>query len=855
MDMQCYVYTTEQYDNDAKKYGETKIVDKVRNIIKQNSNVSDLFYYADDCLCVYKNKKFKHLSAYKDFQTFKGIVRIFVFTHIFTGDSRDYARVLLEANKALYNPTLPPDYISKERREAISLEWNKYLKEVSDAFDTVESVGFTVDSGLINRLGIELVGKAETAVSELIKNSYDADATVVTVEFLNTDTKGGTLIISDNGLGMTEEQLINGFMRISSTEKIHNPKSQLFKRTRAGKKGIGRFATQRLGEHLTITTQAKDSYQVTTIDIDWNLYKSDTDLESIKFPLTRELVEFQKSGTRLEISGLREKWTTSSIEKIFSYVNSLFQPDYLSDRSRINNIAVKNEASFKFTFLKDGVEVKNVVEDFYDKALVVIEGYVSDDHKGMVSIDSKQLITEYHDVIDVEYDDKNIGETITTFPALANVRFKAYYFIYERDKYKSISSNEMTFLKDMSKYVSGIRLYRNGFRVLPFGEPTDDWLHINQRWSGVSGTNIPFSTKHLYGFVEILDDEDENGSIFQETSSREGLIENEALRQLVNFVSSALEIVRLKLQPIIKKQKSQSKTDFTISSELKNKSNKEAIDTYKKDIVSAIDSSPVYNKDEKKQKKAEVEVRVKQIKELIKENEMLRVLASLGLNIGEFAHEVRTLQNYIYNNIYSLKSLVSDENALPFLNGITNSFDELFSYTNYFGVAVSQNLDREKKPIEINKVVKQFVRTIQDGIEIEVKQLNYGAVTIPMHLSEWSSILSNLYSNSKKAIKRKGCQGKILIQIGIEDNNTFLLFNDNGDGINESDKESVFDAFFTTSRPVSYDSPSNEQLIGTGLGLKIIKDIVVGNKGTINIVTPSNGYSTCFKITIPKNNN
>lgn len=720
--------------------------------------------------------------------------------------------------------------------------------------EDIKEVGFTVDSGLINRLGIELVGKAETAVSELIKNAYDADAREVTVEFKNTDEKGGSLIISDTGLGMTKEQLIMGFMRISSTEKVHNPKSVRYGRARAGKKGIGRFATQRLGEQLTIITQSLNSPNAVKITIDWNKYSIDTDIESITFPII-EVEKEKEEGTTLIINNLREKWSVSSIEKIFSYVNSLFQPDYLSDRSRNNNIAVKNEASFKFTFLKDGVEVKNVVEDFYDKALVVIEGYVSDDHKGMVSIDSKQLTTEYHDVIDVEYDDKNIGETITTFPALANVRFKAYYFIYERDKYKSISSNEMTFLKDMSKYVSGIRLYRNGFRVLPFGEPTDDWLHINQRWSGVSGTNIPFSTKHLYGFVEILDDEDENGSIFQETSSREGLIENEALRQLVNFVSSALEIVRLKLQPIIKKQKSQSKTDFTISSELKNKSNKEAIDTYKKDIVLAIDSSPVYNKDEKKQKKAEVEVRVKQIKELIKENEMLRVLASLGLNIGEFAHEVRTLQNYIYNNIYSLKSLVSNEDALTFLNGITNSFDELFSYTNYFGVAVSQNLDREKKPIEINKVVKQFVRTIQDGIEIEVKQLNYGAVTIPMHLSEWSSILSNLYSNSKKAIKRKGCQGKILIQIGIEDNNTFLLFNDNGDGINESDKESVFDAFFTTSRPVSYDSPSNEQLIGTGLGLKIIKDIVVGNKGTINIVTPSNGYSTCFKITIPKNNN
>lgn len=717
----------------------------------------------------------------------------------------------------------------------------------------INEVGFTVDSGLVSRLGIELVGKAETAVSELIKNSYDADATEVTVEFLNTDERGGTLIITDNGVGMTEAQLINGFMRISSTEKIHNPKSLLFGRTRAGKKGIGRFATQRLGEHLTITTQARNSYQQTRIEIDWNMYVSDTDLESIKFPLKRELVEFQRSGTQLRISGLREKWTKSSIEKIFSYVNSLFQPNYLSERSKTNNIAVINEASFKFTFSKDGAVIKNAVESFYDNALVVIEGYVGDDHKGIVSIDSLQLKDEIHDITNVEYEDKNIDETISSFPALTNVRFKAYYFIYEKDKYKSISSNDLKVLKEMSNSVSGIRLYRNGFRVLPFGEPTDDWLHINQRWTGVSGTNIPFSTKHLFGFVEILDDESNNGAVFQETSSREGLIENDAFYQLINFVSSSLEIARKKLQPIIKSQRSKNKTDITVSSELKNKSDKEAIETYTNEIVQAINNNSSYDEKEKEQKKAEVEDRVKKIKDLIKENEMLRVLASLGLNIGEFAHEVRTLQNYIFNHIYSLSSFIHDESAQVFLDGIIDNFNELFSYTNYFGVAVSQNLDREKHPVELNRVVKQFVKTMRDGIDIEVEQINYGAVTIPMHLSEWSSILSNLYSNSKKAIKRKNCKGKILIQIGIEGNNTFLLFNDNGDGIKDTDKDFVFDAFFTTSRPVSFDSPSSEQLIGTGLGLKIIKDIVVANKGTISIVKPSEDYATCFKITIPQN--
>src|SRR6218665_824661 len=111
-------------------------------------------------------------------------------------------------------------------------------------------VRFSVDAGIINRLGKELVGRHETAVSELVKNAYDADSTEVKLTFENAWQMGGTLYVEDNGSGMTRDQLINGFMRLSSSEKIHSPISQRYKRTRAGRKGIGRFATQRLGTRL-----------------------------------------------------------------------------------------------------------------------------------------------------------------------------------------------------------------------------------------------------------------------------------------------------------------------------------------------------------------------------------------------------------------------------------------------------------------------------------------------------------------------------------------------------------------------------------------------------------------------------
>ena len=188
------------------------------------------------------------------------------------------------------------------------------------------NVRFTVDAGLINRLGKELVAKEETAVSELIKNAYDADAFLVQLYFMDTDTEGGTLIIEDNGVGMTRNQLINGFMRISSTDKIENPTSERYKRQKAGKKGIGRFSTQRLGKQLTILTQTKDSNEALKVVIDWENFEAQKDLQLIQNQIETVGKGKKSEGTILRIDNLRERWTPVDIKRVYGYVNELLQP-------------------------------------------------------------------------------------------------------------------------------------------------------------------------------------------------------------------------------------------------------------------------------------------------------------------------------------------------------------------------------------------------------------------------------------------------------------------------------------------------------------------------------------------------
>lgn len=722
----------------------------------------------------------------------------------------------------------------------------------------VTNVGFTVDAGLIQRLGYELVGRAETAVSELIKNSYDADATIVNVDFINASAMGGSLIISDNGLGMTKQQLINGFMRISSTDKLHNPTSIRFNRTKAGKKGIGRFAAQRLGERLILVTQTRESTNAIQIEIDWNEYSIDKDITTITFPI-KEIPKEKKEGTTITVQSLREKWTEASIKRIYRYVLDLFQPDYLSERSKVDNLAVQNEESFKVNFNLVSKEGKlpflNDQISIFDKSLAIFEGYVNQNHLGIVTIKSESL--DINDVIEItHHKDEDIN-----FSALTDVYFKIHYFIYDRPMYygDKISGPELKKIQELSKTASGVRLYRNGFRVLPYGEPKDDWTNIDKRWSTESGKiNIPLNNQNLFGFVEIIDP---TGHVFEETASREGLIENNAFYQLSTFINKSLIAARGRIAEKIKIFKEQhNNDDFTQNSYAKEHTAQEMFDKLK----NIIDNK--YTQEEKTQdkeqdtnsKKQEGLEIIKKLENLIEEAGMLRVLAGLGLTIGEFTHEMKQFHSSVYGHICKLNQLNLCNDAQIQVNEIKTIFDNLFCYTDYFGTTISQNTNRKRSPIDLLTVVDRFSRTIKNDLEknrikFNVDAFDFDATTIPMHSSEWNSILYNLYTNSRKAIKRANVIGKILIEVGVEEDNVFINFLDNGDGIPKENISRVFNAFFSTSTPASFDAPNEEQLIGTGLGLKIVKDIIISYKGSISIAPPRKEYSTCFRIKIPKN--
>lgn len=703
-----------------------------------------------------------------------------------------------------------------------------------DIKDFDNGINFTVDAGLIHRLGNELVGRAETAVSELVKNSYDADANNVTLNFIDSDSLNGSLIIEDDGIGMNLEQLINGFMRLSSSDKFHNPVSPNYHRQRAGRKGIGRFATHRLGNKLVIITKTLNSEKALKLEVDWNKYRIDTDLTTIFNPISEIEVDFN-FGTKLIIGDLRDAWSESQIKRVFRYVSDLLQPDYLSDRSTKLNIATKDSNGyFNVKCLKtnnsNSIVIASLDKMIFDNALGIIEGYISNG-EGICEVSSKRFNIEDKIIVD------------GNFNLMNNVHFKVYYFIYNFEWYEGyIPKMEYLKISDIADENGGIKLYRNGFRVLPYGEKGNDWINIEKtNLKTQDNAYVPFNNNNFFGFVEIID---ENGEIFEETSSREGLIENSALTQLTSFVNSSLRQATLRINSARFKEKQKRHTDNFQRAQNSNTKN-DSRSTHQRLL-------------ELKGKDAETDNIIDEVIHQLEETEMLRVLAGIGLNIAEFTHEIRQFIPSFNGSINFLSNQNLTDAAKESLLNLKENFNRFKTYTSYIDNTITQNVNREKQPQNIRKLIAEFKKIISfelNSLSVEFVEEFYGydLYTDSMHPSEWSSILYNLYTNSKKAIKRAS-QEKGIIKIigGKENGKIYLEFMDNGDGIPDKNQDRIFDAFFTTSSPGSSDSSKNESITGTGLGLKIVKDIILAYYGNINVIEPDPEFKTCIRIEIPE---
>lgn len=762
--------------------------------------------------------------------------------------------------KAEIEKLLQSETIDYSRFTSLS---NELLKQDRD------HVRFSVDAGIINRLGKELVGKAETAISELIKNAYDAEASYCNLVFVNAQRPCGILAIEDDGNGMTYDELINGFMRISSSDKVHRPVSPRYKRKKAGKKGIGRFAAQRLGKQLVIITQTEEDSQAIKASINWDDYVIDSDINEVTGQI--EFVEKKRDhGTTLIIKDLYEGWSDAAILRAYRYTEDLLIPEPLS-RERVEWDKTRVDPGFKAFFYRERVSDNSKVVDediaFYDHALAVIDGYIDENGQGYWRFSSPKLGVEA-----TEY--KKIGKTrdndSTVYNSAHSIHFKTYYFIYERSL---IPGSLFTYVKNLGSEMGGIRLYRNGFRVPPYGEKDNDWLGLDESVRRKTYL-FPHQNQSFFGFVEI---DDASSDLFEETSSRQGLIENEALLEIEDFVYRSITTACQEVAALRNRKQTANQKDW--EKKTPNQKMEEALTEFS-DLIgegrddSGKSTSDGKQKEEQRQRYQKVyekiregqEEQEKQTEQLLDKINMLRVLAGLGLAIGEFIHEIKYYFPGFTAEIDHLKKVLDNNlEALERVGTLETNLMAMKSYTTFFGSTISNNARRVLEPVNLKEEINNFEKVIvrdskkaniivednRDDISVLLAEMK----TVPMHKSEWASIFFNLYTNAKKAIKKSANsnQGHILIECAENQKDLVLDFSDNGCGVDESIRKHIFEAFVTTTSAAGQGSPDEEAYTGTGLGLSILHDMISSYGGSICLLeSPKNGYATTFRIEIPK---
>lgn len=407
----------------------------------------------------------------------------------------------------------------------------------------MDELTFRVSTGLKSILGQDLITSDNIAILELVKNSYDAHATKVVITF-----EDDAITISDNGKGMTLSDLQNKWLFVGYSAKSDGTEDasyrSKFKRNFAGAKGIGRISCDRLGSEVWLTTKSEDSQTVEIIHVDWNKFEQSLKKEFDKVPIEHEsrpedyfFPGGSTTGTELKITGFRPdtpEWTRDRITDLKKSLEKMINP---FSGTEDFSIEIKAKA-----FEAEDCE-KRVIIDAADESLTddkiaqirnsivngVIQNTIADVLTIKTTLIESQLIngvitTKLLDRGELMYEIQEIN----AFNKLENVTINLYFLNQSAKK---------TFSHRMGvtpvKY-GNVMLFRNGFRVWPYGESGDDSWKLNQR--AQQGYNRFLGTRDLFGRVDV---ETADVSAFKEVSSRDGgLIMTDAAKQLMEYFST-----------------------------------------------------------------------------------------------------------------------------------------------------------------------------------------------------------------------------------------------------------------------------------------------------------------------------
>lgn len=735
-----------------------------------------------------------------------------------------------------------------------------------------DALQFSVDSSLLFQLGERLVAKPSIALAELVKNAYDADATKVTVTFENIGKPGGTIIVEDNGHGMVFEKVRDSWMRIATTEKRLHPASKIYRRPLTGAKGVGRFAARRLGSRLilqSIAERENGNKESVIANFDWeNDFTEGQDLDEVSIPYTREGTPAEtETGVSLFIEQARDAWTEDDLRELRRDLLSLQNPfpdlivKPLDGQGAKKSKSKRSPRDPGFTFemnVAGSGELDKLSgglgEAFLNTAFAKLDGRV--DEKGVAHYDIEILRTGDKDsLVDDSHD----------YRGLENALLRVYVMIYKEEFFKGADFGLRT-AQIKGREEGGVRIYLDGFRVFPYGEAGDDWLQLDE----YAAKNIDLATainppervletrneiqgrpfllipknNQVFGAVAISQSQHENIEI---NVTRDRLIETPTVKRLKLFAQNGVYWAALKYAAYSAEQRAKRK-----------KERAKSVPDILVDAKTAVEDLTNISEEQRQVILWNIDQAIERAEEdeqsHISEISMLRILASAGTTITLMNHQLRALNGAVLRSEHDLLRLRSE---VP--KKLGTRFHEIAAQvsewretmellTSQLGFLLSPDARHRRRHHVLYEVVDDVRKPMtfymkKFGVQFH-NQVPRSLRTPPIYRSELYSILLNLLSNALKAVHG---QPDRVVAVAAEKTGrkVFLRMKDTGVGLPTERREISFKPFVTSST-------SNPVLgVGTGLGLKVVKDILDLYDGSARFIDAEKPYRTCVEIMIP----
>ncbi len=728
---------------------------------------------------------------------------------------------------------------------------------------------FFIDAKTLIHLGRDSIKDHTTALIELVKNSYDADARKVNIEIFCSN--GGDLIrIADNGFGMTKDQLLNNWLRIGFSGKRVAKVSSLGRR-KTGEKGIGRISADRLGAELELIS--KSSEGIVGLRVNWD----DFDIEGKDvFDIDIELIypEFikipddedgpSKTGTEIKITGLRQPWTKSNIEGLYQELASLTPP---FDQVQDFKIDLANDIAPEFS--------RPINSKYYQAAEIDVSAVFDGSDEVFYSIKDKYNEVEVVKTIKLSQYYTNIGLDTNEILKCGPLEVRLLFFLREQS---SVVGTDFRLgdLRDFLDTNAGVKIYRDNIAVKPYGFPKAqmgyDWLGLGEEKAknpaGIGrGSEFTVSPNQLVGAVFIKRDEN---TALTDSAAREGLVESEGFFDMKEFVYATkrlLESHRASIYPIIERAKkerqkvpahkeaekikdqlSSVKNELkTIRAEIENDAENVKPITFLQPITRTI--SKVENITE------EVD---ETITELLNWQRVLNGLATIGISSAVFGHETEgSITQFQGSTSTAIKLIKAEpirkEKAINELEKALRSSKKVAAWGAYALTRV-QKEKRRARNVQVFKAAEGVVKELKSAfeassIQLSIKGENLYSKTYQMDIE---TILVNLLTNAYTAAGAKAGDRKVIVKVFREDFSGnpgyYISVGDTGPGIADEFKSRIFDPLFSTKRVGTHESKS----VGTGLGLTIVKSIVEELEGKLTFSVDPDLKGANFKIWLPK---